>query len=446
MKTHAAALALALFVGAVLACPPPLKSCGQACYLENLYCCPNGALVQKQFCPNNGGGDGGGGGGNGDRDGQYGRIEKGDRWGGDIGSETASNAEDCQAKCFRNNDCKVWAFDTCGNSCWLKNGGANGVDRNAKCRVCGTITANRNGGGGGGGNNPSCAYGNEQKMTGWGFFDQFNFFTGPDPTHGFVQYVDRGTAQNQGLISVNGNGQIYIGVDKDNRAPQGRRSVRLESKNRIQNNMLILDLAHMPGSICGTWPAFWTFGPNWPNSGEIDIIEGVNRESRNSITLHTKPGCTMPGGRDMGGSAKSSNCDANVNGNEGCGVLLNKPNSYGDGFNNQGGGVYVMERIDSLINAWYFPRNGIPGDVLSGRPNPCNWGKPDAHFPLGGNCPSGHFGPQNIIFNIAFCGDWAGAVYGQQGCGGNCVDFVANNPQAFRESYWLINSLRILSR
>jgi len=31
-------------------CPPPLKSCGDACFPENLYCCKNGALTQKQFC------------------------------------------------------------------------------------------------------------------------------------------------------------------------------------------------------------------------------------------------------------------------------------------------------------------------------------------------------------------------------------------------------------
>ena len=27
---------------------------------------------------------------------------------------------------------------------------------------------------------------------------------------------------------------------------------------------------------CGTWPAYWLCGENWPYKGEIDIIEGVN--------------------------------------------------------------------------------------------------------------------------------------------------------------------------
>lgn len=41
----------------------------------------------------------------------------------------------------------------------------------------------------------------------------------------------------------------------------------------------VIDLEHMP-SGCGTWPAFWSVGPNWPSAGEIDIIEGVNRQAR----------------------------------------------------------------------------------------------------------------------------------------------------------------------
>jgi len=61
----------------------------------------------------------------------------------DISQGTASNAEDCQAQCFRNNACTVWAFNSCGNECWLKNGD-NGLDRGRGCRVSGVITANRN--------------------------------------------------------------------------------------------------------------------------------------------------------------------------------------------------------------------------------------------------------------------------------------------------------------
>ncbi|PRP79583.1 cathepsin L precursor [Planoprotostelium fungivorum] len=74
--------------------------------------------------------------------GQYGPIEQIDRPGGDIQVGTASSAQDCQTQCYQNNDCTTWAFDSCGNTCWLKNGDLNAYQ--ADCRVSGVITANRN--------------------------------------------------------------------------------------------------------------------------------------------------------------------------------------------------------------------------------------------------------------------------------------------------------------
>ena len=82
-----------------------------------------------------------------------------------------------------------------------------------------------------------------------------NHFQGGDPTNGYVQYVDQGTAQANGLIAAQGS-QTYIGVDHTNVASgSGRRSVRLSSNQAYDEGLIILDLAHMPGSICGTWPA-----------------------------------------------------------------------------------------------------------------------------------------------------------------------------------------------
>lgn len=89
------------------------------------------------------------------------------------------------------------------------------------------------------------------------FFSMFDFFTADDPTHGYVNYVDQNTAQSDGLIK-NTNGGIYMGVDSTNVATgRGRNSVRITSKNTYNSGLVILDLAHMPGSVCGTWPAFW---------------------------------------------------------------------------------------------------------------------------------------------------------------------------------------------
>ena len=37
----------------------------------------------------------------------------------------------------------------------------------------------------------------------------------------------------------------------------------------------------------------WMVGPNWPNSGEVDIIEGVNSQTADQTTLHTSNGCSI---------------------------------------------------------------------------------------------------------------------------------------------------------
>ncbi len=37
----------------------------------------------------------------------------------------------------------------------------------------------------------------------------------------------------------------------------------------------------------------WLCGPDWPNYGEIDIIEGVNVQTSDYTTLHTNQNCSM---------------------------------------------------------------------------------------------------------------------------------------------------------
>jgi hypothetical protein len=89
------------------------------------------------------------------------------------------------------------------------------------------------------------------------FFSSFSFFTGSDPTHGYVSYQSQSAASSQGLINTN-NGQVYLGVDYTTVNPSaGRASVRISSNKAYTHGLFIADIAHMPGSICGVWPAFW---------------------------------------------------------------------------------------------------------------------------------------------------------------------------------------------
>jgi hypothetical protein len=185
-------------------------------------------------------------------------------------------------------------------------------------------------------------------------------------------------------------------------------------------------------------------------SGEIDIIEGVNSDTANSMTLHTNPGCQIASNAGFSGAVKTSNCDAKAAGNAGCGVAAGRDasTSYGDGFNSAGGGVYATEWTESDISIWHFSRSVIPADITSGTPNPDSWGSPDARFQLSCNIGT-NFKDHQIVFDTTFCGQWAGqqnvwsqdAVCGQKAA--TCNDFVANNPSAFIESYWQINSVKV---
>ncbi|KAL8749892.1 MAG: hypothetical protein Q9184_006624 [Pyrenodesmia sp. 2 TL-2023] len=266
------------------------------------------------------------------------------------------------------------------------------------------------------------------------FFNMFNFDTFDDPTHGYVNYVDQATANSQGLLRTT-NGQVTFGVDHTNIASgRGRTSIRLTSKAQYTRGLVVVDLAHMPGSICGAWPAFWMTGPNWPNSGEIDIIEGVNTGSQNQITMHTGPGCTLAG----------SSCQGAL----GCHIKPPGSNNYGTNFNNAGGGVYAMEWTSGYINVWFWPRGSVPSDALGANPSPSTWGAATASFVGGDNCNiDQHFQNNHIVFTTTFCGDWAGSVWGQDGTcsalAGSCQDYVQNHPEAFAEAYWTVNSLKV---
>lgn len=86
------------------------------------------------------------------------------------------------------------------------------------------------------------------------FFDQFTFWETEDPTHGFVAYQSYNASSEAKLISST-PGNIRMGVDSSNTTPGGRPSVRLTSKNSYSNGLVVVDIEHMPGGICGTWPA-----------------------------------------------------------------------------------------------------------------------------------------------------------------------------------------------
>jgi len=101
----------------------------------------------------------------------------------------------------------------------------------------------------------------QDTYSGSNFFNKFTFFTGADPTHGFVNYLSYQNALNGGLIP---NASVpKWGVDTYNTlstSGTGRSSVRIASNAVYNHGLFIADIEHMPGSICGVWPAYWLLG------------------------------------------------------------------------------------------------------------------------------------------------------------------------------------------
>lgn len=288
------------------------------------------------------------------------------------------------------------------------------------------------------------------------FFKSFDFFSQPDPTHGHVRYLAAPQANSKSLAGF-ALGGVYLGLDSRTAAPKGRDSVRVSSKKAYTKGLFIADISHMPSTSeagfegCGVWPAFWMFGPGWPNGGEIDILEGVNDQDTNAVTLHTGPGCVMSNDGVAEGSGQLAHDDCNEGaGAIGCGAKTQIP--YGASFNAGGGGVYAMEWTSEAISVWFWPAGdaALPADVIVDNPNPSSWGPPAARFVGGSGCDiDAHFKAHNIVFNTATCGDWAGAIWSEGKCGKlapTCNEYVTNNPGVFSEAYWIVKSVKVFER
>lgn len=132
-----------------------------------------------------------------------------------------------------------------------------------------------------------------------------------------------------------------------------RPSVRISSQQSIDFGLLILDAVHLPYGT-GTWPAFWLSGAdgNWPNSGEIDIYEGVGDNVQNTVSYHTSAGCIYDTSQPQTGqfnSAEGTDCNALEHNDSACGNVDPSTTSFGSGASNEGGGVYAMEWTSSAI-------------------------------------------------------------------------------------------------
>ncbi|PHH76819.1 hypothetical protein CDD80_1197 [Ophiocordyceps camponoti-rufipedis] len=294
------------------------------------------------------------------------------------------------------------------------------------------------------------SYSLSSSFSGHNLLNGFNWFDQNDLSQGSVAYQSKANAEAKGLFSVDENtGVVRLKVDHENQySPgEGRPSIRLESREQHNHGLFIADFLHMPPSRCGLWPAFWAYGSDWPNGGEIDIIEGVNTMKHTSITAHTKDGCklqTTPEGIDdaFSGIQAGSDCGRSKKNNIGCGYdpPQHDNSTYGDGFNAVNGGVYAMLWNSKHMKVWHFPRGHIPSDIEAKRPDPKNWKTPMAVFGGSGCDIDSYFKDLRLVINTNFCGDWGNALWGKKDecnmLAPTCAEYVARSPEAFVDAYW----------
>ena len=288
--------------------------------------------------------------------------------------------------------------------------------------------------------------------------------------------------------------------------PLPRASIRLEGRRRFNRGLFILDVQHIPVG-CGVWPAFWlTDEANWPNHGEIDIVEGINYQSVVKTALHTRDQCSMyahvpvhaktgtwdwaygipntyTGTPDNRTQKEADNCwefAAHQWYNQGCVAVSSEEGTLGSSFNEKGGGIYVLEwdPENRYIKSWVFLRSDIPQNLLDViqshssssasrsmpkvNPIPEEWGVlPYAYFAIGQatGCSADHFVNLRIVFNLAFCGNVAGNRYfgdcpnqsklfrvKNDNPISSCVEWIKSDPEELDEAYWAIRGVYVFER
>ncbi|ORY27342.1 concanavalin A-like lectin/glucanase domain-containing protein [Naematelia encephala] len=261
----------------------------------------------------------------------------------------------------------------------------------------------------------------------------------------YHSYVDHDKAFTDGLAFWTSSGVPGIQAEHWATLAEGvtRDSVRITSKALFAGGLFIIDLALMPWG-CGVWPAFWMLGydKEWPNAGEIDIVEGIQAMTNN----HTTPGCDINQTTSLyRGTVANQNCDSSAGGT-GCSIVDPSASSYGDPFNSAGGGVFAALWDGNGIKMWSWNRAQIPSDITNESPSPENWGTPVSAWDASTCNPYEFFSAQMLVLNIDLCGDWAGNDYASYSyCPGTCPQQIAN-PANLVNTVMIINYIKVFQQ
>ncbi|ODA76534.1 hypothetical protein RJ55_07804 [Drechmeria coniospora] len=300
------------------------------------------------------------------------------------------------------------------------------------------------------------------------FFEEFIFNTTgtitsqPDDNWAWVQFQNLNDARTNELARVR-NDEVYIGVDHrtelDPNQDEGRRSLRLVSRNTYKHGLLITRFSHFPAAVCGGWPSYWLLGEGpWPNAGEMDLYEGWNLAVANKPAFHV-------GEEKVLGTCKmhptfqkanviSDNCDNTYADQvtqwpfQGC--QSEEPNGI---WASDKGGTQALEWTSEYIKLFSWKRGEEPANIDDDQPDVKSWGAPSVNVD---DCDiDRHFAAQRIIFTLPFCGDPVGTpLFWSELDGGSgitcdkhtgkktCIEHVASNPKAFKDFYFQVQDIR----
>ncbi|KAJ7089269.1 glycoside hydrolase family 16 protein [Mycena belliarum] len=301
----------------------------------------------------------------------------------------------------------------------------------------------------------------KNKLEGQAFLDFFKYDTNANDNGGAAQYVN---GISQGLAYTSGS-QVILAVDNAQNVG-ARNALRMVSKNTFNAkdmNLFVFDIAQMP-AVCGTWPAVWFTGANWPFDGEIDVVEGVSLYKKNIYSVHTGSGCTIPPAAISTMKqvslvkAGATNCDANVD-TAGCGFSDESTASFGPDFNKAGGGVFALQFDTTGVKTWFFQAGKVPSDIKSFAPNPSTWGAPRMDVPSLSCDPTTYFRDLMMVVDTNLAGTFTEGVWAVDGAGGQgtscktqtgvatAAEFVKNHGSEFGDAaQWKMNGFYIYSQ
>jgi hypothetical protein len=194
-----------------------------------------------------------------------------------------------------------------------------------------------------------------------------------------------------------------------------------------------------PSGGLGYWPAFWMLGPGqWPENGEIDIMEDVNSLSELSGTIHcgTDPGgpCNEPDGIGSG----LVSCGGCQSGYHTYTMILNRTNTSDESitFYLDGNEYFSVTEAQVGTSTWQaaFDHNlSVILDLAMGGAYPngnCNCTTPTSSTASGGT--------MSVAYVAAYATNGGGGGGGGSGptgpitgYGGLCVDVQGANPANF---------------